>query len=354
MTHKAETFYRYLKEGHISFEGGHNVLTPQKVVDPMLDMIDLSGSFLVMLNVEFAISLVYTYNVDPKKITFYSDNDNKSKFVERIGIKYITSLDDTMIFDAVFINPPFTLCKEFRELGKKHSNRYVWMITKTDHMDQVDRFDDVVYYKHLGDKAFKEQILTCSFLIDKQKHLSDDITIEDSKGNRIIKNQILIPPADNLSDWEYASKITSLGLKTYKAGGGYIGQSKAKKVSKNGIKCIWRCGRVGGLFEWDLIDKEHAEQVRGLGEHKIIVSKMTSIGNLGDVKYADPTFGVGDTCYRVALGSKDECLEAVDYLNSPQVKRLLKGIKTMTSSSSNKIWSKIPHHTEKDKWFSIK
>ena len=351
---KSKDFYQFLQEGHLPFNEGHGVFTPEKVVDLTMDRVDFTGTFLVMLNVEFVITLIYTYKVDPTKITFYSDDKNKSIFVSKMNVKYITQLNDDMIFDAVFINPPFTLCKEFRELGKKHSNRFVWMITKTDHMDQIDRFDDVVYYKHLGDKAFKEQILTCSFLIDKQKKKNDTITIEDSKGNQIQQNSILIPPADNLSDWEYASKIMALGLKTYKAGGGYIGQSKATKVSKDGIKCIWRCGPVGGSFEWDLISKDHADKVTGIGEHKIIVSKMTSIGNLGDVKYADPSFGVGDTCYRVALSSKEECLEAIDYLNSPEVRRLLKGIKTMTASSSNKIWSKIPLHTEKDKWISIK
>ena len=349
----AKDLYQLLEEGHYPFDGGHDVFTRRKIVESMMKRIDLTGTFLVILNVEFVISLVYTYKIDPKKITFYSDHQDKSNLVKRIGVKYITTLEDHMIFDAVFINPPFTLCKEFRELGKKHSKRYVWMITKTDHMDDIERFSDVVYYKHLGDKAFKEQILTCSFLIDKRKQANDPILIENSKGEQVSQQRITIPPADNLSDWEYASKVMALGLKTYKAGGGYIGQSKAKKATKNGIKCIWRCGPVGGEFEWDLISKDYADKVTGIGEHKIIVSKMTSIGNLGDVKYADPTFGVGDTCYRVALSSEKECLEAIEYLNSPQVKRLLKGIKTMTASSSNKIWSKIPLHTEKNKWFSI-
>jgi len=350
---QAKDLYRFLEEGHYPFDGGHDVFTRRQVVEPMMQRIDLTGTFLVMLNVEFVISLVYTYNIDPKKITFYSDHSDKSNFVSRMGVKYITKLKDDMIFDAVFINPPFTLCKEFRELGKKHSSRYVWMITKTDHMDDVDQFNDVVYYKHLGGNAFKEQILTCSFLIDKKKKVNDSILIENSKGDQVQQSNIIIPPADNLSDWEYASKIMALGLQSYKAGGGYIGQSKAKKVSTNGIKCIWRCGPVGGQFEWDLVHTQHADKITGIGEHKIIVSKMTSIGNLGDVKYADPTFGVGDTCYRVSLSSKKECLDAIAYLNSPQVRRLLKGIKTMTASSSNKIWSKIPLHTEKDKWFSI-
>jgi hypothetical protein len=227
------------------------------------------------------------------------------------------------------------------------------MITKTDHMDDVRRFDDVVYFKHLGDKAFKEQIITCSFLIDLQKSVNDNIRIVDVTGNSKDVQSIVLPPGPSLNDWEYASKVISLGLPTYNAGGGYVGQGEATKVKFGGVKCIWRCGPVGGEFEWDMIDNKHKDQVYGLGKHKIIVSKMTSVGNLGDVKYAPPEFGVGSTCYRVELDSKEDCEAAIEYLNTPQVKKLLKGIKTMTASSSNKIWSKIPHHSEKDKWFSI-
>lgn len=334
------------------FEGAHSIFTSKELVESAVAGIDVNDTFLVMLNTEFVVGLL-DKGVDKNNIVFFVDHENKKKIADRLGIKYITQLDTDMKFDGVFINPPFKHCKEFRKLGVKHSNKFVWMITKTDHMDNVDQFSDVTYYKHLGDKAFKEQILTCSFLIDKNKKDGDPLTIENSAGESVTVTEINIPPADNLSNWEFASKVVQLGLKTYKAGGGYIGQSKATKVDNDGIKCIWRCGTVGGEFEWDLIDKSHADKVTGIGEHKIIVSKMTSIGNLGDVKYAGPEYGVGDTCYRVALGSKEECLEAIEYLNSAPVRRLLKGIKTMTASSSNKIWSKIPHHSEKDKWISL-
>jgi hypothetical protein len=335
------------------FEGGHSIFTSRKLVEKAVADININDTFLVMLNIEFVLGLLER-GVNKDNIVFLGDHKNKEKIVKRLNIKYIKQLEADMIFDGVFVNPPFKHCKEFRNLGVTHATKFVWMITKTDHMDNVSHFSDVTYYKHLGGNAFKEQILTCSFLIDKHKKAGDLITIENSTGETVTVPEVKIPPAENLSNWKFASNVVSLRLTTYKAGGGYIGQSKAiKAIGTDGIKCIWRCGPVGGEFEWDLIDRCHTDRVTGVGEHKIIVSKMTSIGNLGDVKYAGPEFGVGDTCYRVALTSKEECLAAIEYLNSPPVRKLLKGIKTMTASSSNKIWSKIPHHSEKDKWISM-
>jgi hypothetical protein len=327
------------------------------------DVLALNSKWAVIINLEFVHKLLML-GLDVDNLHFFADCEWRYKWAVRgcgLPEKNVHMLPQikeyknimSKQFDGVFVNPPFKLCKEFRELGKSLSTRYVWMITKTDHMDQPDRFDDVVYFKHLGDKAFKEQILTCSFLIDQSKVPNSDIKIEDVNGNIVYKNKIVLPPGPNLEDWEYASKIMALNLKTYSAGGGYVGQGEATKVKFGGVKCIWRCGPVGGEFEWDMIDNKHRDQVYGLGKHKIIVSKMTSIGNLGDVKYAPPEFGVGSTCYRVDLDSKEDCEVAIEYLNTPQVKRLLRGIKTMTASSSNKIWSKIPHHSEKDKWFLI-
>jgi hypothetical protein len=334
---------------------------------PPPDVLALNSTWAVMLNLEFVHKLLQL-GLPKEHLHFFAD----CKFRAQWAKQYCGLLESNVYllpsnikeykeflkpmskkFDGVFVNPPFKYCKEFRTLAKDMSTRYVWMITKTDHMDDVRRFDDVVYFKHLGDKAFKEQIITCSFLIDLQKSVNDNIRIVDVTGNSKDVQSIVLPPGPSLNDWEYASKVISLGLPTYNAGGGYVGQGEATKVKFGGVKCIWRCGPVGGEFEWDMIDNKHKDQVYGLGKHKIIVSKMTSVGNLGDVKYAPPEFGVGSTCYRVELDSKEDCEAAIEYLNTPQVKKLLKGIKTMTASSSNKIWSKIPHHSEKDKWFSI-
>ena len=104
MKHK---IWKALRERNITFEGSHDIHTPQELVEEILSRIKLEGSILVLFNVEFVISLVYNYNIDPKKITFYSDHENKNKIADRLGVKIIESLDIDMKFDVVIGNPPF-------------------------------------------------------------------------------------------------------------------------------------------------------------------------------------------------------------------------------------------------------
>ena len=104
MKHK---IWKALRERDITFEGSHDIHTPQELVEEILGRSKLEGSILVLFNVEFVISLVYNYNIDPKQITFYSDHENKNKIADRLGVKIIESLDIDMKFDVVIGNPPF-------------------------------------------------------------------------------------------------------------------------------------------------------------------------------------------------------------------------------------------------------
>ena len=114
--------YQFLKEKHICFTGSHDVFTPQLVVDPIIKNINISNKeVLVLFNIEFVISLVYTYNVDPGLITFFADHKNKEKFVKRIGVTNIKYVEPTLpaIIEAIrnhtmktrpvlLVNPPYT------------------------------------------------------------------------------------------------------------------------------------------------------------------------------------------------------------------------------------------------------
>lgn len=104
--------------GTSKFEGAHAIYTPQSLVEEVLTGINIKGKILVMFNVEFVISLVYTYNIDPENITFYSDHINKSRICSKLGVKYITNLESEMKFDVIVGNPPF---KNGNETGGKSS-----------------------------------------------------------------------------------------------------------------------------------------------------------------------------------------------------------------------------------------
>jgi hypothetical protein len=100
--------YKYLKITN-RFVGGHDIATPQLLVEKILDQLKLKDKkILVLFNVEFVICLVYTHNIDPKNILFYSDHENKTKFVNRMGVNVTTELEQDMKFDIVIMNPPYT------------------------------------------------------------------------------------------------------------------------------------------------------------------------------------------------------------------------------------------------------
>lgn len=106
---KVTKIYKALKEGVISFDSAHDVYTPPTIVNPILSKIS-GQEYLVLFNIEFLISLVYTYNVDPVNITFYSDHKNKSAIAEKLGIKYIENLNNIQMKSrpVILINPPYT------------------------------------------------------------------------------------------------------------------------------------------------------------------------------------------------------------------------------------------------------
>lgn len=108
--HKATKLFKALKEGLVAFDNAHDIYTPHALVEEILSKINLNGDILVMFNIEFVVSLVYTYNVNPATITFYSDHRNKSEIAQRLGVKYVTSLENIVMNSrpVLLVNPPYT------------------------------------------------------------------------------------------------------------------------------------------------------------------------------------------------------------------------------------------------------
>ena len=121
-------------KGGVIFTEGHTIHTPRVLVEEILGKIKLRGNILVMFNIEFVVSLVYTYNIDPKTITFYSDSEDKTEFAKNLGVKYITTLGTDMKFDVVIGNPPYNDSVGSNRLESKNtnnSNLYLDFITKS-------------------------------------------------------------------------------------------------------------------------------------------------------------------------------------------------------------------------------
>ena len=77
----------------------------------MLGKIDLVNyqEILVLYNVEFVIELVYNNKVSKEKITFFSDNKDKSELIQRIGVRVVNHLEELQSkqFDLGLMNSPF-------------------------------------------------------------------------------------------------------------------------------------------------------------------------------------------------------------------------------------------------------
>jgi hypothetical protein len=116
-------YYKFLKTEKNLFEGSHDVYTPQPLVEEILSKLILENkSILVMFNIEFVISLVYTYKVSASQVTFFSDHTNKDKICKRLGVKYIKALDKNMKFDTILSNPPYD-----GELEGKEQTKKIWI-----------------------------------------------------------------------------------------------------------------------------------------------------------------------------------------------------------------------------------
>lgn len=101
--------YKFIKEEKGLFDGGHNVYTPETVINPILD--NVSGKdFLILYNIEFAISLIYNKNIDPTHIFFFSDHENKNKIAQRLKINFFNNLEEIKMKNrpVLLTNPPYT------------------------------------------------------------------------------------------------------------------------------------------------------------------------------------------------------------------------------------------------------
>jgi hypothetical protein len=107
----ADKYFRFIKERPLLFDGGHKSFTPSSITDPLISKLDFTNrEVLVLYNIEFVISLIYTHNISPGSITFFADHINKVKIAKSLGVKYETNLDAITMKSrpVLLVNPPYT------------------------------------------------------------------------------------------------------------------------------------------------------------------------------------------------------------------------------------------------------
>lgn len=362
--------YKFIKEEKGLFDGAHDFFMPQEIVDSSLSQFDYNRkTVLVLFNVEFVISLLYTYNVQPNSITFYADHLNKIKIAERMNVNVITSLESlNMKFDYVVLNPPFGKFKEFKTLSESMAKEKALIISGSrDYHNNASSFDKVEYYKYLGD-CFPTAKIVASVAITNPNGAKSFI-VEDSNGNQhnIVRNHP-IPPGSNIQDYIWALNILDLklpGYNKFQTGNLY---RKDAKFDINGVKVAFTMGKAGASFNeenygdsydniqkqktaWSTVDASQQSLLGGYGVHAIGISYMANEpGHLGNVKYLAPEIGCGEKTYWHPVDSKLDAEEAIKYLNHPDVIRLVSVLKSSVSSNSKETFSLIPHHSQAKLW----
>ena len=346
----------------VVFTEGHAIHTPRALVEEILGKIKLRGNILVMFNIEFVVSLVYTYNIDPKTITFYSDSEDKTEFAKNLGVKYITTLGTDMKFDVVIGNPPYqddstgnstkttNLYAPFfyKGLNLVKTGGILSMIIPSDwigpnkstfktFMFNCRELKEVTL--HPFQKYFKVKKGTCNVIIDKT--YNNDCRFEDVNGNvqMLDLRNISFLSTDN-------SNIAYRGLFSAHKSMGY--RWLRGKVNLNGIttaktgyELITSCGREGTPLNTVIIPKS-LEQT-GFGIDKIVMPNVGgTAGDLGNnVKIAEAHHVGGHSVVFLTTKSKVESQNLLTYLNTKPIKALIKSVKK-SSPNSKALFNQIP------------
>ncbi|MCX7593127.1 MAG: Eco57I restriction-modification methylase domain-containing protein [Fischerella sp.] len=341
---KAKVIYKALKEGVIDFSGAHAIHTPQGLVEEILSHLPLQGSILVLFNIEFVISLIYTYKVDPSSITFYSDHKNKSYFCKKLGVKYIESLETDMKFDVVVGNPPYqdktnsNLYKKFISKAKEISN-LVALIVPSSNFKDIDEFQNLKKYSFKGNCFSNVQVLVSWFVWEN--NFSDRTEIIDSHGKVIKVNKILVAPTDNLNRFQLVNRILEKNYSGWEVKNGKLSRNRAI-LDNNGIWCIWSCGRKDQEFDKVKISHLLVDAISGIGQHKVVFSGDYTTTSIGPVKYAAPDHGCAMKAHYISVESEAEAQNLINYLNSKFVKYIVADIKGTSTKNGKTVFRKIP------------
>jgi hypothetical protein len=180
----ADKYFKFIKERPLLFEGSHSAFTPASLTNPIISKLNfVDQEVLVLYNIEFVISLVYTHNIDPENITFFADHPNKIKIAKAIGVKYQTNLDAITMKSrpVLLVNPPYTN-------GEQDASEIYTSIINT----CIDKFNPIAIgavtpenlmnggqkKKTLRDKIFKKYGLKDLRFLDQKRDWSGKIKVD--------------------------------------------------------------------------------------------------------------------------------------------------------------------------------
>jgi hypothetical protein len=294
--------YKALADGDVPFEGGHNIHTPRKLVEEVLGKIQLDGNILVMFNIEFVVSLVYTYNIDPANIRFYSDHTNKNKICDQLGVKYIDSLESDMKFDVILSNPPYdrgiktNINLPFHNIGPHSAFSFV-------------------SHSNLSDGGVYSVVLPCNFMC--------------------------LPSARDFRDWfiksfeiEKINIVDNTNKRIFDIGLSDIVLIQAKKtMATNNTKVIWNDSFLVDLTKYDIWPMYKTKESTSIFD-KLMFSRVSTIPFTGGKDQAPTRYIISTHLTR--LGQRE----------NPEPKKMF--VKDQVKDVNIPVWFGFSSEQEKD------
>lgn len=335
---------------------GHNIYTNPNLFTGRLskESFRKSDTFCVKFNIELVYLLLSKYSINPNKITFIGDDaDKKKMWVEHFGVRYIDRQEESindMKFTYTLMNPAFGITNESFEKAKEITTEKILMICQTSAFEKKKMFNNLEYYEALGGNAFDEQIMTALSVYDMNGTDETEVKFKDGTKDTVTNIQ-MVPGENNKDEWKFACSIINKGLEGIEVNYGALEFPKVIQA-ETGIPLIFNVGKIGDkkFSKIVICDNSQKDKATGFGEHKVVFNKNSSIGAIGAIKYAGPEYGTGHNAMSIIVDSKETALEYISYLQSDEVKKLVKGIKSNAIVNKKDIFKLIPKMEYKDQW----
>ena len=341
--------------------------TPEAIINfDLFNIVNLNTkTWAVLVNVEIVHYLIMR-GINPENIFFYSDCQWRVEWAKKVldisNILMLPNCKDKKEFkryvkmtekkvDFVLNNIPFGMFKDFKELAQKLAKEKALIISGSRDYKNSKAFENVEYYKYLGECFPTAQILASLAIVNPNGTTITNVIDNKGKKHPVATNNIQ-PPGEDIDGWLLATKVSSLKLTGYTA---QMGSLYFEKTIEDplGTPCIFTVGDTDKptIFgRTKKVSKDDLVKTKGIGLHKLVISKTGTSGKLGAMKYAGPTWACGFGTYFIVFPSKAEVLAAIQYCESAEVTKLVKGVKPNTVVNGQAMWKQIPHHSQAAKW----
>jgi hypothetical protein len=258
------------------------------------------------------------------------------------------------MFDVVIGNPPYQNGgkKRFYQLFVLKSMELSdivamvtprgWSSLASNHDYRATLTKSLSCYKALPPNTFSSVQLATSFFV-LEKGSTNTTFLYNNAEYTVDHRDLLYIPNGDPRHIKLIAKVLNSNDERIDTKRGELNRANTDPT-ETGVNCIHSAGRKGEDYDWRVVNKRHMDEgtVVGFGEHKVIFSAMTSIGKLGEVKYAPPNFGCALSCNFITASNKEECERIIFYLESKLFRFLMQQLKTSVCGNSYTLLNHLP------------